>query len=278
MRYKVRLKLAVLALLVHVSTCRNIRKLFGNNLHRNPHTHGATEMSGDPSLDISAIRDQVHGVKMGVPLTACDDGVHGIEMDWNPNSVEEITCFASDIINDGIPSLNITDFSDEIPMHICLDSPIKYTTDLPLSGSHRPLWPKFGEYKYLPPQRWVHSLEHGAVALLYHPCMREEPELAALKSLVRDCLGKHVITPYRNIPLHMPYAVLTYKHGLLISAFEPKFEGDVNLVIEFIKKYALEAPETHVLKDGQYSAGLVQSATKFSDLKETKENLCAFLK
>ena len=27
------------------------------------------------------------------------------------------------------------------------------------SGNHRPLWPKYGEYIYLPPQRWVHSIE-----------------------------------------------------------------------------------------------------------------------
>ena len=26
-------------------------------------------------------------------------------------------------------------------------------------GPHRPLWPVYGEYLYLPPQRWIHSLE-----------------------------------------------------------------------------------------------------------------------
>jgi len=31
------------------------------------------------------------------------------------------------------------------------------------SGPHRPLWPVYGEYLYLPPQRWVHSLEVGYV-------------------------------------------------------------------------------------------------------------------
>jgi len=28
-----------------------------------------------------------------------------------------------------------------------------------LSGPHRPLWPKYGEYAYVPPQRWLHSIE-----------------------------------------------------------------------------------------------------------------------
>lgn len=27
------------------------------------------------------------------------------------------------------------------------------------SGPHRPLWPVYGEYVYLPPQRWLHALE-----------------------------------------------------------------------------------------------------------------------
>lgn len=38
------------------------------------------------------------------------------------------------------------------------------------SGTHRKLWPVYGEYVYVPPQRWIHSLEHGAIVLLYHPC------------------------------------------------------------------------------------------------------------
>lgn len=38
------------------------------------------------------------------------------------------------------------------------------------SGTHRKLWPVYGEYVFVPPQRWIHSLEHGAIVLLYHPC------------------------------------------------------------------------------------------------------------
>ena len=34
--------------------------------------------------------------------------------------------------------------------------------------------PKYGEYAYLPPQRWLHSLEHGAIVLLYHPCANSD--------------------------------------------------------------------------------------------------------
>lgn len=29
------------------------------------------------------------------------------------------------------------------------------------SEGHRPLWPVYGEYLFVPPQRWLHSVEHG---------------------------------------------------------------------------------------------------------------------
>lgn len=228
--------------------------------------------------NVPDIFDPKHGVKMGIPLRVCDDGIHGIEMDWDPRSTEEYACHRNDLINMNYVTKDITDITQDQAMHICLDESIVYPTVLPLSGSHRPLWPVFGEYRYLPPQRWVHSLEHGAVALLYHPCMQRSPELAALKSLVRDCLGKHVITPYRKIPFNMPFALLTYKHARLMGLFDPQSEHDVDIIIGFIKRYALEGPESHVLDNGQYSAGLIRNATDFSDLQEDKLSLCAFLR
>lgn len=33
------------------------------------------------------------------------------------------------------------------------------------SGSHRPAWAKYGEYKFLPKQRWLHNLEVSLLAL-----------------------------------------------------------------------------------------------------------------
>jgi len=43
--------------------------------------------------------------------------------------------------------------------HVCMSSPIVYNTTPPSSGPHRMIWPQYGEYSYVPPQRWVHSLE-----------------------------------------------------------------------------------------------------------------------
>lgn len=42
------------------------------------------------------------------------------------------------------------------------------------SGPHRPLWAAFGEYEFLPLQRWIHNLEHGGIVALYHPCANSD--------------------------------------------------------------------------------------------------------
>lgn len=39
------------------------------------------------------------------------------------------------------------------------------------SGTHRPLWPRYGEYKFVPRQRWVHNLEvNNCIAHLEMSC------------------------------------------------------------------------------------------------------------
>ena len=40
-----------------------------------------------------------------------------------------------------------------------MNKSISYNTTLPTFGDHRPLWPIFGEYFFLPPQRLLHNLE-----------------------------------------------------------------------------------------------------------------------
>ena len=53
---------------------------------------------------------------------------------------------------------------------------------------------------YVPPQRWLHNIEHGAVVMLYHPCAHPAP-VRRLKKLVKGCIRKHVISASPAVPL-----------------------------------------------------------------------------
>ena len=63
-----------------------------------------------------------------------------------------------------------------VPNHICMNQAVNYSGfgAIPTHGPHRPNWASFGEYSYLPIERWQHNLEHGCVVMLYHPCMHKD--------------------------------------------------------------------------------------------------------
>ena len=89
--------------------------------------------------------------------------------------------------------------------HIPEGEDITYEETPPASGPHRGAWAKWGEYAYLPPQRWVHNLEHGGIVFLYHPCA--DPALvdelrAFAKSRPADAAGEFrwILTPYPGLP------------------------------------------------------------------------------
>ncbi|CAN7985278.1 unnamed protein product, partial [Ixodes hexagonus] len=84
------------------------------------------------------------------------------------------------------------------PPHYCMDKRIKYTSAIPTFEGHRPLWPKYGEYRYVPPQRWLHNIEHGGVVMLYHPCSRWG-HVEKLRAILTSCIWKHIITPYLGL-------------------------------------------------------------------------------
>ncbi len=91
-------------------------------------------------------------------------------------------------------------------VHIYPPSPITYTEAPPTIGPHRPDWATFGEFAFLPEQRWLHNLEHGAVALLYHPCAPQamvESLRAFAKAQVPlpgDPAYRQILSPYPNLP------------------------------------------------------------------------------
>ena len=55
--------------------------------------------------------------------------------------------------------------------HVCITEPLSYPVlPPPLCGQHRPWWPRWGVYDRIPPQRYLHALEHGSAVILVHPC------------------------------------------------------------------------------------------------------------
>ena len=127
-----------------------------------------------------------------------------------------------------------------------MNSPISYPHPIPTHGNHRPIWPKFGEYKFVPPQRWLHNIEHGSVVMLYHPCTHPET-VEALRRLVTGCIRKHIITPHTNMPEDRPLALVAWGCRMMMS------EVEESKVIKFIREKALKGPEVWQVKAGAIS-------------------------
>lgn len=101
-----------------------------------------------------------------------------MEVDFDPNNASEIEsntkCFSNDAwtVNlDVMPLLTVVNLPERyVPVHRCMNVKLRYLERIPTIGPHRPLWAQYGEYEFLPPQRWLHNVEHGAIVGLYHPC------------------------------------------------------------------------------------------------------------
>nr|CAD7460026.1 unnamed protein product [Timema tahoe] len=133
-------------------------------------------------------------------------------------------------------------------------------------GKHRPLWPKYGEYRFVPRQRWLHNLEHGGIVLLYHPCVNPLA-LDRLKSMVTNCIRKHVITPFTLLDEERPFALLAWGCRLTMSV--PSYA----VVKDFIMKHALRGPEM-LDTEGQYDLELMVPAGKVSRM--AFDELCPY--
>jgi hypothetical protein len=124
---------------------------------------------------------------------------------------------------------------DEGNRHIgpAQDQP-KYRTKPPVSGDHSPSPAADGAFADpVPDINFIHSLEHGRVAILYDPELPEADQLA-LKGVFEEDPNGMLIFPYAD----MPYAVATaawtnvagckrYSNGVadVIRDFRDRFRG-----------------------------------------------------
>ncbi|CAD6234640.1 GSCOCG00002030001-RA-CDS [Cotesia congregata] len=197
-------------------------------------------------------------------IPQCDDGKNLLEVDWDGSPIN-YTCFSRKIIpsNEIHPEL----YCEKIPKlysarHACMNESIDYDDKIPMYGTHRPVWPVYGEYKFVPKQRWIHSLEHGAIVMLYHPCANKN-QVNLLRKLVTQCLRRHIITPYAELDEARPFALVTWGCRLTMSTISPY------IVRNFILTKALHGAET-TPKDGEFNEGLMQKAKTVSDENDSK--------
>lgn len=239
----------------------------------NPHREHTTQepkwtgkyFPAPPSTTPAPVQVAHGGNPMGSVNPACDDGKTNLTVDWNLSPVE-YTCYNP-------ANLIVPDFSEKaveeiesVPKfysayHYCMNETIRYSNPIPTFGPHRPVWPRYGEYTYVPAQRWLHTLEHGGVVMLYHPCAHPL-EVERLRRLVRSCLFRHVITPNRHLPIQRPLALVTWGKRLTMSVV------DVEMVKYFILQNALQGPEK-ISRDGQYDQDLIKEAEIVSDTEDT---------
>ncbi|XP_041348181.1 uncharacterized protein LOC121367840 isoform X2 [Gigantopelta aegis] len=223
-------------------------------------------------LDVKSLEttpDPHGGIPHGVKNPSCDDNKWSLEVDWDPygpHSSQNYTCHGPTLRPTLQDPFVYCQTKDEMnpPMHVCYPSPIHYKDHPPMSGAHRPLWPMYGEYVFLPVQRWLHALEHGAVALLYHPCA-DPDEVARLRKIVTNCIRKHVVTPY-DLPTDQPLALVTWGCRLMMS------HTNDDLAKQFIQDHAMRGRENRVVSDGQYGYFLIKPAHIVSNLRD--ETLC----
>ena len=115
--------------------------------------------------------------------------------------------------------------------------PVTYTENPPVSGEHSPIPADCGVYgTQIENVNMVHSLEHGAVGILYQPDADVE-EIREAEAIVED-YDSHVFSaPYPD--LEDPYTMVAWAHLMRLDSF------DREAIVEFIETFRQggDAPE-----------------------------------
>lgn len=137
--------------------------------------------------------------------------------------------------------------------HVAEPAPISYDDVPPSSGDHRPQWAKWGEYSTLPPETWLHNLEHGGAALLYQP---GDPDGMAAKlrsyAMARrsDDGGpfRYVLAPYQGLQERVGVVTWTWTY-LATDVCQAEISA-------FLDEHYRQAPED-VAGDGAFEDGWI---------------------
>ncbi|XP_055387310.1 uncharacterized protein LOC129615916 [Condylostylus longicornis] len=198
----------------------------------------------------------------------CDNGHNCLQTDLDENKHKALwTCEDNRTFYEGRFDLNplYTEFDIPVayvPQALCMNESIYYGEELTAFGNYRPVWASYGEYTYLPQQRYMHNLDFGAVVALYHPCANRM-QIKSFKSIVASCLFRHLISPSRMLTKERPFALLVWGKSLEMPIVEPF------IIRDFIKKEAIKTPK-NIYSDGNYQRLLIKPANLVTDEKDSE--------
>lgn len=105
---------------------------------------------------------------------------------------------------------------------------VAYAQTPPAGGSHNPAWQNCGVYAQpIPNENAVHSLEHGAIWITYHPDLPES-EVQTLQELTRQS-GFRLLSPYPDLP--RPIVLSAWGYQLQLE------QADDPRLTDFLQKY-----------------------------------------
>jgi hypothetical protein len=140
----------------------------------------------------------------------------------------------------------------EAATHVEEGSPLSYRNRPPSSGMHYGTLPQISEYRMydqpLSPGRWVHMLEHGAVAVLYRPDLCDQACTGVLGS-VWDAAPRSSIVPVRHLVI-TPYQNMDHAVAVVAWGYVDEMDQvDKDRVLADIKSKmdAPSAPERGAL-------------------------------
>lgn len=122
--------------------------------------------------------------------------------------------------------------------HVGQSEDVSYRQTPPVAGPHSPVPAPCGVHgEAIPGEMMVHTLEHGAVGILFESTL-PRTEIRAIERLARPQVGPIFSMPYEGVEGEV--AVISWGRRMDLDGF------DAAAVLAFIERFAGDAPEAEV--------------------------------